>query len=179
MRALWGVALAGAVALTGCGDSSADEPRVLPSVSPHSASPSASPVPTGPAAAHDAAPFVRFFYAEISRGFAERDPEIVSNLSLPTCKTCKLYVDSITGVRDRNEHVQGATFKINFAVAPADTSATSARVDVGWDFPGATFFDATGKQIQESPAMKGVEELVNLNRIDGVWKVATVQRIKK
>ena len=48
---------------------------------------------------------------------------IVSRLSLPTCKTCKLYVDSITGIRDSNERVEGGGFKITFAVAPADTGS--------------------------------------------------------
>lgn len=179
MRALWGLALVGVVALTGCGDSTADEPRVLPSLSvAPSASPSPAPIPTGPAAAHDAAEFVKFFYAEISRGFAERDPEIVSTLSLPTCKTCKLYVDSIASVRDNDQRSEGGDFEITFAVAPADTGAT-ARVDVGFDFEAAVLYDSAGQVIERTPAKTGIEEQVELTRVGSSWRVATMKRVVK
>jgi hypothetical protein len=174
MRALWGVALVGVVALTACGDSSA-EPRVLPSLSAP-ASPSPSPIPTGPAAAHDAAEFVKFFYAEISRGFAERDPEIVSALSLPTCKTCKLYVDSIRQLREQNQRLVGGGFKITLAVAPADTAET-ARVDLMYDFPASRIVDGDGRTVETNPAMSKVEEQVALTRVDTAWRVASIKRV--
>ena len=86
-----------------CGGSSESGPRVLPSVSVSpSASASASAVPTGINAptAQGAADFVRFFYAEITRAFAERDPSAVQRLSTDSCDTCRQYVTSLTKLRD-------------------------------------------------------------------------------
>jgi len=179
MRTVAGVAVLGMLALAGCSSSSADTPQALPSLSA-SPSPSAVPstVPTGKDAAtpEGAAAFVRFFYSEISRGFAERDPSIVSRLSAPTCKTCKLYVDSIAEIRDKNERLRGGGFKILYAVAPNDTAPT-ARVDVQYDFARADFVDAAGKVIQTTPAMKGVEEELALIRSGPSWRIATVKQV--
>ena len=181
MRTVAGVAVLGMLALAGCSSSSADTPQALPSLSA-SPSPSAVPsaVPTGKDAPtpEGAAAFVRFFYSEISRGFAERDPSIVSRLSAPTCKTCKLYVDSIAEIRDKNQRSEGGDFTITFAVAPADAGA-SPRVDVGWDFAAAVLYDASGKVIERDPPMKGVEEEVQLMRVGQSWRVATVKRVVK
>ncbi len=164
------------VLLSGCTGSEGG-PRVLPSASvPPSAS--ASPAPTGINAptAQGASEFVRFFYAEISRGFAERDPAIVSRLSLPTCKTCKLYVDSITQIRLKDQRPVGGDFTITFAVAPADSGAR-ARVNVGFDFAAYVLYDATGKVVEREKAQANVEEQVELRREGDVWRVATVKRV--
>jgi hypothetical protein len=166
--------------VAGCGGS-AGSPQALPSLSPAaSASPSPSPVPTGAQAptAQGATDFVRFFYSEITRGYQERDPQIVSALSLPTCKTCKLYIDSITTLRNEDQRFTGGGFKIKFAVAPGDTGTSeSARVDVGFDFNEAIVYAANGHVVDTTPAQPGVEEEVALNRVDGNWRVATLKRI--
>jgi len=178
MRALAGVVLLGVVALAGCSSSSA-EPQVLPSLSAapsRSAVPSASPTGKDAPTPEGAAAFVRFFYAEISRGFAERDPSIVSALSAPTCKTCKLYIDSIAEIRDKNQRLKGGGFKILFAVAPSGSVGT-ARVDVQYDFARAEFVDASGKVVQTTPTTKGVEEELELIRVGGSWRIATVKQV--
>ncbi|MDX6197232.1 MAG: hypothetical protein QOJ79_383 [Actinomycetota bacterium] len=180
MRALALTVAASAALVSACGGSSG-EPRTAPPVSTSPAAAS-SPAPSGIDAAtpEGASEFVRFFYAEISRAFQARDPEIVRRLVLPTCKTCKLYIDSITGIRDENQRFVGGGFAIKFAVAPADAGSTgTARVDVGFDYAGGQFVDAAGKVLLSEPAEKNVEEQVALSRVDGRWKVATVKTVTK
>jgi hypothetical protein len=175
MRALWGVALVGVVALTACGDSSA-EPRVLPSLSAP-ASPSASPIPTGPAAAHDAAEFARFVYAEIERAFIERDPAIVEAISTPQCESCRRFIDSIAGLRDSNGRVEGYRITVRTAVAPAD-SGTTARVDVIRDSTASVEYDAAGKVVSREPGYRGIEEQMDLVRQGATWRVTSIIRIR-
>lgn len=176
------VAVAVVLLAAGCGGSSdGDGPKVLPSPSPTalmSATPSATSVATGKDAPtpEGAAEFAKFFYAEISRGFAERDPSIVSSLSLPTCKTCKLYVDSVAYVRDKGQRVEGGVFRIKFAVGSGE-GKSEAVVDVGFDFMESKIFSRSGALADTTPAMAGVEEQMALKRVDGVWKVATLKRV--
>ena len=170
-----------ALLASACGGSSESGPRVLPSVSVSpSASASASAVPTGINAptAQGAADFVRFFYAEITRAFAERDPSIVSALSLPSCKTCKLYIDSIASIRAKNQRVEGGGFRITFAVAPGDAGAT-ATVDVGFDFGAARIVDAGGRVVRSDPAQPRQEDQVALHRVGDVWRVATIKSVQQ
>lgn len=202
MRAAVGCGIAFAVlSLTGCSHSSAEESQVLPTLSApaSAASPSASstaslepaappaasaPSPAVvvvPAAARAATPegaaaFARFFYAQITRGFQLRNPALVSDLSLKTCKTCKLYVDSITAVRDMGQRVEGGTFYLTFAVSPQVNNSQAARVDVGWIFNGAVFYGADGA-VAERHSRQQQEEQVALVRVDGSWRVATVKRV--
>ena len=179
MRAWVGVVVAAGLLLPACSSSDADEPRVLPSASAAaspSASPSPSPAASGPAVARDAAKFVEQFYALVSRGFAERDPSGVEAVSLPTCKTCKLYIDSIEQLRDKDQRFEGGGFDIEFAVAPADSAAT-ARVDVKFDFRASRVLSADGAIVDTYPAMQDVEEQVNLQMLDGEWRVVTIKRV--
>jgi hypothetical protein len=179
MRALAGWVVVAALALSGCGGSSADQPQSLPTLASAapSTSPPTSPPSAGAAVAKDAAAFVKSFYAQITAGFQQRDPSLVSDLSLPTCKTCKLYIDSITELRDKNQRLQGGGFKIVFAVAPGDTNAATARVDVKFDFAEARVMDANGGVVQRTPAQAGVEEQVALTRVGAEWRVATIKRV--
>lgn len=183
MRAL-ALTLALTAALAGCGGSSADKPQTLPpvTVSPSaSPSPAASPIPSGINAAtpQGASEFVKYYFAEISRAFRLRDPAIVQNLSLPTCKTCKLYVDSIGGIRDRNERFVSPGFRFTFAVAPADTGrGATARVDIGYVYGGGVFYDAGGKVLAREPR-EALEEQVALARGEAGWRVATIKRVAR
>jgi hypothetical protein len=181
MRAL-ALALAAVAGLTACGGSSG-QPQTLPPVTTSpAAAVSPAPAPTGINAAtpQGASEFVRFFYAEISRAYQARDPEIIRALVLPSCKTCKLYIDSVTELRDKNQHFAGGGFKINFAVAPADTgSVATARVDVGLDYGGGAFVDSAGKILSRETSQKGIEEQVALSRVGEAWRVVTVRQVVK
>jgi hypothetical protein len=162
-----------------CGGA-AGEPQALPSLSPAaSASPSPSPVPSGIQAptAQGAADFVRFFYGQIERGFATKNPQLVAEHSEPGCSSCANYVRSMTKLRDNNERVAGFKIIINNAVAPGDTG-NDARVDISWNTPATTRYDAAGNVIRREPAASGIEEQVNLVRSAGEWRVKEIQRIR-
>jgi hypothetical protein len=179
MRAL-ALTLAAVAAVSACGGSSGG-PQTAPPVSSSPVA-AATPTPTGIDAPgpEGAAAFAKFFYAEIDRAYQKKDPEIVRALILPSCKTCELYIRTITRLRDKNEQFTGGGFKINFAVAPADTGGNSAaRVDVGYDFGAGIFYDAAGKVIQRQPALRNVEEQVALSRVADAWRVVTVRRVVK
>jgi hypothetical protein len=165
--------------VAGCGGA-AGEPQALPSLSV-AGSPSASPrpFPTGIQAptADGAADFVRFFYGQIERGFAVRDPQLVASLSLPTCTACGNYIRSMTKLRDNNERAEGFKITLKSAVAPAD-AGHEARVDVNWSYPGATRYDESGKVIRKEPATRGIEEQVDLVRVGDEWRVKEIHRIR-
>ena len=128
--------------------------------------------------AQGASEFVRFFYSQIETAFQERDPSLLSTLSAPTCESCQQYVSSLTKLRDNNERVDGFRVSVLSVVSPALDAPTTARVDVIWSYEGAKRFDATGRQIREEPATRGIEELVDLTRTGGVWRVAEIERIR-
>jgi hypothetical protein len=181
MRAFAGV-VAAALALAACGGPSDDGPRVLPTLDPSpspsvsvSASPSA--VPTGAAAAKDAAAFATFVYEEIERAFVARDPSIVEALSAPECTSCRNFIESITGLRDTNGRVEGYTITVRSAVAPADTGQT-ARVDIVRDSTASVEYDSAGKVVSREPGLRGIEEQMNLERKGGSWVVTKIIRIR-
>jgi hypothetical protein len=167
--------------LSGCGGSSAGQPRTLPAVTATtSPSAAASVAPTGIQAPtpEGATEFAKFFYAQITRAFATKNPKLVQDISLPTCKTCGLYRKSVTLVRDRNQLVTGGVFAVTFAAAPATEAMATARVDVGWNFSGATFYDKTGRVVERHAPQRGVEEQVRLLRQGDHWMVAEVTRTR-
>jgi hypothetical protein len=178
MRAV-ALALVAAAAVAGCGGSSGEAPRALPSVSPSPVA-VASPTPTGKDAPtpEGAAEFVRYFYGQIEHAFAAKDPQAVASLSLPGCVSCQNYIRSLTRLRDRNERVVGFHIKIVDAVAPAIENAKLARVDVFWNYGGAVRYDASGKVLVQERPRSGIEEQVNLSRVGASWRVAEIARMR-
>lgn len=177
----WGSAAAGllALALTAACSSEPEEPQALPSVSPvASASPSAAPAVVPPSAQAEtpqgAAAFARFFYAEVQRAFAQKDPGIVQRLSAPGCEACRLFDASLTALRDNNERVTPVEFEIVAAEAPAITGPT-ARVDVIFNTKAVQRFDATGKLLYEEAAAVNDEVQLTLVRSGSSWLVQEVQ----
>lgn len=169
------------VTLTACGGSSSGVARTLPPVTTRpTTSVSAQPVPSGIAAPtpEGASQFARYFYAQITHAFATKDPSLIEAISLPTCKTCALYAGSVALVRAKNQRVQGGEFAITFAASPPDAKSLSSRVDIGWNFAGATFYDSSGKVIERHPPQRGVEEQVQLLRSGDRWVVAEVTRVR-
>lgn len=178
-RGLLGAGLLAAVLLVGCG-SEPEQPRTLPPVSPApSASPSAEPeVPPSAQAEtpEGAAAFAEFFYQQVGRAFVEKDPEIIRRLSAPGCEACKLFVDSLTKLRDNNERASAFSFDVVFAEAPAATG-TEVRVDVIYNTPDIQRFDSSGKVIYEEPAAQGEQVQMTLIRGGGGWLVQEVQSV--
>jgi hypothetical protein len=182
MRVLLGVVVL-AAGLTACGGSSAEQPRTLPtltSVAP-SASPTASDVVVPSAAAGEtpqaAAEFAKYLYAELERGFATKDSSVIAALSLPSCKTCKLFVDSIDRLKEMNEQVTPVRFNIRSAISPGDVGGVTS-VDVSYDFPGSRRTASDGTLVLDEKPQRGVEEEVDLKRVAGQWRVAAIKRIR-
>lgn len=182
MRALGVPALAGAIALSGCGGSSSAEPQVLPTVQPSSAAattaaPSVSPSGKDAPTPEGAAAFARFVYAEIERAFVARDPSIVEAVSTPGCVSCKNFIESIKGVRDGNGRVEGYRIDVRVAVAPGGTGQT-ARVDIIRDSTANIEYDRAGRVVSKEPGLRGIEEQMNLVRVNESWRVANIIRIR-
>lgn len=171
-RVVVGVSLA--LALTGCSSSGA-EPRTLPTLA--SGSPSLLPVKStaSPAVAshtpEGAVAFARYWYGQVELAYGRRDPSLVVRLSAPGCVTCDRYVKSITRARANDERVEGLSFRITFAEAPA-LSGNSARVDVIYDAPATHRYDSAGHEIHSQPSVKGFKEQLELILVNGSWLVA-------
>jgi predicted lipid-binding transport protein (Tim44 family) len=175
-RRLGGAAVLCAVLLAGC-SSEREQPRTLPPVSA-APSPSASEAAPVPSAAQAETPegasaFARFFYAEVQRAFAAKDPEIVRRLSAPGCKACDRFITSLTNLRDEGGRVTDVLYDIKAAEAPA-TDGQTARVTVIYDSPAIQGFDAQGNVVREEPAVTGFEEQLDLVRGAGGWLVQEV-----
>jgi hypothetical protein len=183
-RAAWIVVLTAAL-LSGC-NSDAAEPAPLPSVDASGlaeSSPSPSPSPTPaveavPPAAQEptpdgAAAFARFFYAAVTRGYAEKDPEVVQQLSAPGCSACERFVASMTALRDDGETVTPVVYNIVSAEAPG-FDGTKARVDVMYNSPEIVRRDRSGNIIRTEPDVTGFLEQLTLVRGPSGWLVQGV-----
>lgn len=182
-RAATVVLLAGAL-LVGC-SSEAAEPPSLPSVGRSgeaSARPSASPVAGSvPPAAQEPTPqgagaFARFFYAEVTRAFAEEDPEPVRRLSAPGCTACDRFVASLTALRDNDETVTAVQYNIVSAEVPG-FDAPPVRVDVRYDSPEITRLDSSGTVISSEPSVEGFQEELTLVSGPSGWLVQEVTAV--
>jgi len=168
--------------LAGC---SQDEPpaSTLPplSVAPSPSATSAEPVPSAAQAAtpQGAAEFARFFYGQVAAGFQTQNPDLVAEISLPTCESCQRYIQSIADVKRDALRVEGGDFEITFASAPALEDPQKARVDVGWDFSSVAYFDVANNQVDSGPAVTGVEETMLLQRRGGSWVVEALFQVRK
>jgi predicted lipid-binding transport protein (Tim44 family) len=166
-----------AALLAGC-NSEASEPAPLPKVSASGtaeASPSPSPTAAVPPAAQAATPqgasaFARFFYAEVQRAFAEKDPEIIGRLSAPGCKTCDLFVASLTRLRDEEESASPVIYDVLYAETPG-FSGPEAVVEVRYNSPANVRKDKSGAVISTEPEVRDVQEQMVLTRAADGWLV--------
>jgi hypothetical protein len=177
MRAL-ALALVVAAAVAGCGGSSGETPRALPSVS-SSPSAVASPTPTGKDAPtpEGAAEFAKYVYAQIEQAFATNNPELIKAVSLPECTSCTHLYDSAKRTADAHGRVLGYRISVVAAVAPATTGDT-ARVDVIRNSTANVEYDGSGKVVSREPALKGIEDQMNLRWVGGAWRVSEIVRIR-
>jgi len=170
--------------LTGCSSEAAEPPR-LPTVS---TSPTGEPTPSPnsvpaavPPAALEATPqgaaaFARFFYSEVTRGYAEKDPEIIRRISAPGCSACERFIASMTAMRDEGETSTPVIYHIIGAEAPA-FDGPRARVDVLYDSPEITARDKSGKVLYTEPKVTMFEEQLTLVRASSGWLVQEVRSV--
>ncbi len=166
-------------ALVGCASES-EAPSTLPSLT-GGPSPSAAPSPAStPSAvsapnAEGASAFGRYFYEEIEEAFATRDPGRVAALSSPDCVICKRYIDSVTALRENDEHVDDYDITVLSSDAPA-TSDNMARVTVIYNDSASTRKDAKGRVLDSEPGRQNVAAELVLARQGASWVVTEVRR---
>lgn len=119
-----------------------------------------------------AAAFVRAFYAQITAAYASGQSDAIRALSLPSCRICLRYADSVDGMRANGERATPVLFVIRFAESPADEDARAARVDVLFDAPASSRYDANGKRLFAEKALFRISRTVTLLRVGRGWKVA-------
>lgn len=153
--------------LVGCGSS--PPPAALPPV------PTASAAVVVPAAAEPATPrgaeaFTRFWYAEITRAWAELDPSIVQRLSAPGCRVCQRYVESMTEVKRAGQTVDPVTFDLAFVEAQG-ISANRTRVLVIYSAPVTRVYDRSGRVVRTEAAIRRGQDTLELQRQGQSWRV--------
>ena len=174
------------VALSGCADDGSGATALAPApVAPGAtASPAAvataAPVAVPPSAQAEppqgAAAFARFFYSEVERAYEQRDPEVIARLSAPGCKACGFFIDSIMASRDKDERIEGATYEIVFAEAPAIRDGKVA-VSVVYNGPEAVRYAADGSVVSREPAASNDQQEVELVRVARSWLVQEVRAL--
>lgn len=179
MRVRLGTALlAAALVTSACSD---DEPAAGPTLPPITETPSASPTPEAipteatVATPEGAAEFARYFYAQVERAYAEKEPRYIQELSAPGCSACERFVASVTQLRDEDQRSEGLLYEIVSAEAPA-LSGETARVDVVYNGPEVIRYDAQDNVINREPAADLVNEQVELVQEGGAWLVTEVLR---
>lgn len=159
-----------ALLLGGCAASSTTAralPRLTPSVAPVVRQ-------VDDATPAGAVAFARHFFAQISVAFATADPSLVSSLSAPGCRTCQRFITSLTELRDKHERTTPVTFTLRFAEAPA-TIGRTARVDIQYDVPASTRYDASGRVVYREAATVRDNATVELVRVGKAWLVAEIR----
>lgn len=166
------VLLLGGALLAGCGGAD-PAPARLPKVTAGAAGTAAPATATADTPA-GAAAFARWFYAQVTAAFAARDPGPIRQLSLPSCALCQRYITSVSLLATRNEHTTPVLFRIRFAESPVDTDAATARVDVQYDAPASSRYDARGRLLLSERPISRANHTVLLRRVRGGWKVQAI-----
>lgn len=145
-----------------------------PHASPMASDPTAgiginAPTPAGATA------FAKFYFGQIERAFVTGDPGELRRLSLPTCKTCGLYIASVDRLRTEKEVLKGHFTFTFVAAATANFPKSVARVDVTFDTPAVKRFSASGNLILDQKALRNLNETVVLQRVSGAWIVREIE----
>jgi hypothetical protein len=159
-----------AAALVGCGES--EEPTAaLPRVT---AVAIAAPDRARADTPSGAAAFVRFFYAQVTSAYATGQSTALRELSLPSCRVCLRYADSVDDMRAQRQRATPVRFVFRFVESPADDDAATARVDVQFDAPASSRYAADGALVFAEQAMFRIGRTVTLRRVGRGWKVASI-----
>lgn len=167
-----GAAALGLLLVVGCGASA--EPTQLPGVE---ASPVALQRPPAKANADSpagAAAFARYFYSQVTAAFASRSSLPVRELSASGCSTCARYIRSIDAMVRARQRATPVLFWIRFAESPADEDAATARVDLQYDAPASTRYDARGHVVFSEKPITRANHTVLLRRVGQGWKVQAI-----
>ena len=121
-----------------------------------------------------AAAFVRFFYAQVTAAYATGQSSSLRELSLPSCRVCLRYADSVDDMRAKRQRATAVRFVFRFVESPADDDAATARVDVQFDAPASSRYDASGGLVFAEKAMFRISRTVTLRRVGQGWKVASI-----
>jgi hypothetical protein len=170
----WWALLVGGALLVGCGGPSS-APAQLPKVG---ARPAAAVVAVPATATADtpagAAAFTRFFYSQITAAYATRDPDSIRRYATSDCAGCNRYASSVADMVSRQQRATPVLFWIRFAESPADDDAATARVDVQYDAPASTRYDARGHVVFAEKPIHGSSHTLVLRRVGHGWKVAGI-----
>lgn len=157
-------------ALAGCGQ--ADQPAAsLPRVTAAPVVLSADVRADSPAGA---AAFVRAFYAQVTGAYASGQSDAIRALALPSCRVCLRYADSVDDMRAKRQRATAVRFVFRFVESPADDDPRTARVDVQFDAPASSRYDARGGLVFAERPMFRITRTVMLHRVGGSWKVASI-----
>lgn len=168
-----------ALALSAC---SGGEGDASPTIAPVTDAPSPSPIPTTrevqpptEATPEGAAEFVRYFYDQVEKAYAARDPALVEALAAPGCSACERFVTSISSLRDNNQRTEGLVYELLSVVTPP-FEGDRARVDVVYNGPEVVRYASDGSVVNREPAAEFVNEQVDVERANGRWTVLEVSR---
>ena len=161
--------------LGGCTSDDGKKPTVLPSLAPPAASLSAVPVPSIPAEAsaetsQGAAAFVRHYMVVLGAAIQNADPAPVQALSDAGCGGCQNLIRAIEVAKADRQRVEGAEFRVAFAVAPALT-ASDVIVDIRYDRAPGEVLDATGAVVRPIAPEPTVDAQVRMARTGSSWRV--------
>jgi hypothetical protein len=167
-------------ACSGGGDGQgASAPATLPPITPPSPTAPPTPIldlPTEAAAAtpQGAEAFVRFFYTQVQRAYAEQDSRLLKPYVSDACTTCKAVLASLDRLRRENLRVRGYTIEVDEVVTPqVAQEPREVNVTAVLHFSEYVESRADGAAARREPARKAVQDLT-LTRTSG-WIVSGVK----
>lgn len=178
--------LAASLVLAGCSNDAGGDPA--PSLAPVTPSSSASPSATAGGGATDvpaeaqaatpegAAAFARYFAEAVYQAYLDRNPQLVRDLSTPTCDVCSQYVASIEAIEAADADISDSyVVEIVDAAAPAEAGAEGrAQVTLYLKVGEFVVTDPSGKELVREPANSSLVQEIALVRQDGSWRVDAV-----
>jgi hypothetical protein len=124
-----------------------------------------------------AAAFVRFFYEQVSKAYAQADGSNLIVLSDPGCGTCAQYRRAADSYGVKGQHIEGEAVRILSVEAPPIVNGFDL-VSVVFDAPARSIVASDGRVIERLPRDPVVHKTVIVRAVAGGWVVRAVQAAK-
>jgi hypothetical protein len=189
LASLMAVPVAASLLLAACGGDAKPDTSPSPSLgsSPTTTTPapmtaSASATTAGPktdshipaaARAHTpvgAEAFVRYFYSQLNIAFTTPKAELISALSIPTCRTCKAFERAAADLAAKRQHYRGDAFALR-SVGATDESDV---VVVGEQPPGAVI-DINGSVVKSRTNAQPAKFIVTVTWSSDRWRIHEIR----
>jgi hypothetical protein len=120
--------------------------------------------------------FAIYYFKAFDWGYATTDPSLVEQISAPSCRACRSYVDGLASVRARGGHVEGGRITIRSAnLATGSFTVKSERaVEVNLSEDAVVLVSPSAAPSTAATSISRDTSLVFVSWAAGRWQVVEV-----